>query len=131
MSRPVQEVTIATIRGDLRRVRAVFDSGSHFTIVRQSALPAPSVIEEYLEVRHLTTAAQGGTLRIVGALILEIDIGGRTIETACRVSPDLSADLIIGAGAMQEWDIAIVNESGRTRVEVGLDSRDPDVTAVL
>jgi len=57
-------------------------------------------------------------------------IGDRLIESQALVSPDLSQEMIIGAGTMQEWDITIRNQNGHTEVVVGKDLRDPDVQEV-
>jgi len=79
---------------------------------------------------RLRTAAQGGTLEVVGGIVLVVTIGERMIQTHALVSPNLAQEMLIGAETMQGWDISIRNGGGRTTVEVGKDLRDPDVQEV-
>ncbi len=124
MGKPVQRVKISTIDERSAVVEAVFDTGSFITIVRESALPKDAPVLRYPEEKTRK-------LRIVGETYLVIEIDGHPISVMASVSPDLSRELLIGAGAMQSWDVSIRNENGHTRVEVGHDLRDPGIHEVV
>ena len=79
---------------------------------------------------RMRTAAQGGTLDVIGGTILVITIRDRMIQDEALVSPNLAQELLVGAGTMQKWNITIKNQNGHTSVEVGRDLRDPDVQEV-
>ena len=131
MTQPVLDVSIETLDARRGKVRAVFDFGAHPTIIREDRLPAGATVVRKPIPARMRTAAQGGTLDIVGGTILLITtVGGRTIQDEALVSPNLSQEMLVGAGTMQKWDILIVNENGHTRVEVGRDLSDPDVQEV-
>lgn len=130
MSKPIREVEIETLDEKRGRVRAVFDTGSHVSLIRENCLPAGAVIARRPTPQRLKTAAQGGTLNITGGLILIITIGGKMIRDEALVSPDLAQEMLIGAGTMQKWDITVRNENGSTTVDVGHDLRDPDIQEV-
>jgi hypothetical protein len=112
------------------RVRAVFDTGAHPTIIREDRLPSGTTVLRGSSVRHMRTAAQGGRLDIAGGTILVMNIGDRIIEDEALVSPNLAQEMLIGAGTMQKWDITIRNVNGQTSVDVGRDLRDPDIQEV-
>lgn len=130
VSKPIVEVDIETLDDHKGRVRAVFDTGAHPTIIREDRLPQGAAVVRRPSRQRLRTAAQGGTLDIVGGTILILTVGGRMIQDEALVSPNLSQEMLIGAGTMQKWDITIRNQNGPTRVEVGRDLRDPDVQEV-
>lgn len=130
MSKPILDVTLSTAEGRTAAARAVVDSGSFYTIVRESVLPPGVTVERYPAVREMRTAAAGGRLRTTGQLVLEVSLVGKTIQTAALVSPDLGQEMLLGARTMQEWDISIRNRNGDTVVEVGRDMRDPDLMEV-
>ena len=58
------------------------------------------------------------------------DIRVAAISDIALVSPDLSQEMIVGAGTMQKWDISIINRNGHTEVTVGRDMHDPDIIEV-
>ena len=130
MGKPIMGVTVQEISGGTATARAVFDSGSHYTIIREGALPAGTQVLEYPTPRELRTAAQGGRLLVKGITHLVFTIGDKIIEDDAMVSATLSQEAIIGAGTMQKWDITLKNENGHTSVVVGHDMRDPDITEV-
>lgn len=130
MSKPVMELTIRSMLGGRAKVRAVFDTGSHYSIIRESKLPPRTTVLRYAKSERLRTAARGGRLDVLGTTVLYIQIGKKVIRHEVLVSPDLSQDMLVGAGTMQEWDISVRNGGGRTRVTVGRDVRDPDVMEV-
>lgn len=130
MSKPILEVTLQSFGGQSSKARTVFDSGSHYTIVRESALPVGTQVMLYPSPKELRTAAQGGRLQIKGGTLLVFEIGGKMIQDEVMVSSDLSQEAIIGAGTMQKWDISLKNENGHTSVVVGHDMRDPDIIEV-
>jgi hypothetical protein len=130
MGKPVVQVAIETFDGRKGRVRALFDTGAHRTLIREDCLPEGCVVERRPTPERLRTAAQGGTLDVVGGIILLIGIGDRLIQTDALVSPNLAQQMLIGAATMQAWDITVRNENGTTRVEVGHDLRDPDIQEV-
>ncbi|MBI2059133.1 MAG: hypothetical protein HYT87_05115 [Nitrospirae bacterium] len=61
---------------------------------------------------------------------LVMTIGEKMIQDDALVSPDLGQDMLVGAGTMQKWDIIIRNRNGKTKVIVGRDMRDPEITEV-
>lgn len=130
MSKPILEVTLENNGGQASKARTVFDTGSYYTIVRESSLPPGTQILLYAKPRELRTAAQGGQLAIKGTTHLVMTIGSKKIEDDAMVSASLSQEAIIGAGTMQKWDVSIRNGNGHTTVEVGHDMRDPDVNEV-
>ena len=130
VSKPIIEVGVRSREGGRARVLAVFDTGSHVSIIREAKLPSGARVTRYAKAERLLTAAHGGQLRVTGEAILYIEIGRKLIRAAVSVSPDLRRDMLIGAGAMQEWDISIHNGHGKTTVAVGRDLRDPELTEV-
>ncbi|HEY3236625.1 MAG TPA: retropepsin-like aspartic protease [Polyangiaceae bacterium] len=130
MSKPILEVLIETLDARHGHVRALFDTGAHPTIIREDCLPEGSAILRRPAPLHMRTAAQGGTLDIIGGTILIVSVGDRRIQDEALVSPNLSQELLIGAGTMQKWDISIRNENGATRVEIGRDLDHPDIQEV-
>jgi hypothetical protein len=130
MSKPILDVGIETFDGKSGRVRALFDSGAHVTVIREDRVPAGTTIVRRPTPMSLRTAARGGSLQVIGATILVVTIGDRMIQTQALVSPNLSQEMLIGAETMQGWDISIRNGGGHTSVEVGKDLRDPDVQEV-
>jgi len=75
-------------------------------------------------------AAKVSKLSAIGELPLVLSIGEKKINDAVLVSPDLSQEMLVGAGTMQKWDITIINREDRTEVTVGRDMRDPEITEV-
>lgn len=130
MSKPILDVAIATLEQKSAHVRAVFNTGAHLTIIREDRLPPGAAVLRSPAPRQLRTAAQGGTLAIVGGTILVMTIGDRMIQDEALVSPNLAQEMLIGAGTMQKWDITIRTQNGHTTVEVGRDLRDPDIQEV-
>ncbi|MBI4700730.1 MAG: retroviral-like aspartic protease [Deltaproteobacteria bacterium] len=130
MSKPILEVQIETLDERRGRARAVFDTGAHPTIIRESCLPEGAAVVRRAKPVEMRTAAAGGRLRITGATILVMTVGDRVIQDEVLVSPDLAQEMLVGAGTMQKWDISIRNENGHTRVEVGRDLRDPDIQEI-
>lgn len=130
MSKLVSEVTISTMDEKSGNVKAVFDTGSFNTIVREDRLPAGAPIERRLTPLEFRTAAQGGKLRVIGVIVLSITIGDKMIQDDAMVSPDLAQDMLVGAKTMQAWDITIQNQNGQTKIIVGHDMRDPDIIEV-
>ena len=130
MTKPIVEVNVESTDGKKGKARAVFDTGSHVTIIREDCVPAGAVVVPREEPRETKTAAQGGTHHITGSLGLAITIGDRTIEDLAMVSPDLSQQMLIGSGTMQKWDITIRNKDGHTHVEIPKDMNHPDIREV-
>lgn len=130
MGKPILDVTLQDVVGRTSKARTVFDSGSHYTIVREAALPVGTQVLEYPSPRELRTATIGGRLALKGTTHLVFTIGDKMIEDDAMVSASLAQEAIIGAGTMQKWDISLKNENGSTTVVVGRDMRDPDVIEV-
>jgi hypothetical protein len=130
MSKPVLDVRITTLDKKSATLKAVFDSGSFFSVIREEKVPAGANILREETPISFRTAATGGKLSVVGEVALVIAIHGREIRDTALVSPELSKEMLIGAGTMQKWDISIVNRNGRTDVEVGRDLSDPDITEI-
>ncbi len=129
MSKPIREVTIQTLDEHEARLRAVVDSGSFHTLVREDRLPPTSSVTQQRLPRELRVA-QGGKVRVTGVVPLVILIEGKMIEDLALVSPDLVQDMLVGAKTMQAWDITVRNRNGKTKVLVGHDMRDPELMEI-
>ncbi|MBI2060940.1 MAG: hypothetical protein HYT87_14325 [Nitrospirae bacterium] len=129
MSKPIREVTIQTLDEKVARLRAVVDSGSFYSIIREDRIPPTQTIARQTMPTQLRVA-QGGQIRVVGEVPLFITLEGRMIRDSALVTPDLVQDMLVGAKTMQAWDISVLNDNGETTVRVGLDMRDPDITEV-
>jgi hypothetical protein len=130
MSTPVLDVTVTTADEKSAIVKAVFDSGAYTSILREDKVPPGALVIPRTTPRTFRTAAQGGKLSATGELPVVLTIGKKMIHDVVLVAKDLSAELIIGAGLMQKWDISIVTRNGGTEVVVGRDMRDPENTYV-
>lgn len=130
VSKPVQRVELETVDGRTAWVKALFDSGAFYSVIRENSLPPGAQILAYSRPRVLGTAAVQGQLTVTGVTELGIRIGEREIEDSVLVSPDLKRELLVGAKTMQAWDITIGNRQGHTEVHVGRDRRDPEITEV-
>jgi hypothetical protein len=130
MAKPIQEIRITTPDDKSAMVKAVFDSGSFYTILREDKVPAGASVLKRKHPRSFRTAARGGSFSATGELPLVLTIGDREVDDLALVSSDISQEMLVGAGTMQKWDISIVNRAGRTEVAVGRDMHDPDVIEV-
>ncbi|MBI2060812.1 MAG: hypothetical protein HYT87_13675 [Nitrospirae bacterium] len=130
MGKPV--LTITVISGDKKKktIPALFDTGSHYSIIRSDCVPSARTVIRFPLIKTLGTASKTGGVRIVGETGLIMTIGRRRINDRVLVSPDLKREMVIGADTMQGWDITIKNRNGKTRVSVGHDMRDPDIIEV-
>jgi predicted aspartyl protease len=130
VSKPVLDVTIATPNRRRGRVKALVDTGSFYTLLREDCIPRGGAIFRFRRPDRLATAGSRGGLRVTGKTILIVDLAGKQIETEALLSPDLRREMILGAGAMQMWDITVRSRNGKTSVIVGRDRRDPEITEV-
>lgn len=130
MSKPIKEITIITLAEKSTQVKAVFDSGSFYTIIREDKLPADTIIEYRKEPIEFRTAGESGKLKVIGGVLLTITIDEKMIADSALVSPNLAQEMLIGAKTMQGWDISIQNLNGKTEIIVGHDMRDPDIIEV-
>ncbi|MBI3271233.1 MAG: hypothetical protein HYZ53_19675 [Planctomycetes bacterium] len=130
MGKPILPVTVQDVEGHTARVLALFDTGSHPTLLRQSCLPPDARLLTYAKPREFRTPGVSGNLSVVAVTHLVVTVGERMVEDDVLISPDLRQEMIVGAGTMQKWDISIRNANGDTSVVVGRDLRDPDVTEV-
>jgi hypothetical protein len=130
MGKPILEVEVTTSEEATSRVKAVFDTGSFYSILREDKVPPGVRILQHKTPRSFRTAARGAGLQASGEMPVVLTIGDRRIDDVVLVSEDLAQEMLIGAGTMQKWDISIVTRGGRTEVVVGRDMRDPDITAV-
>lgn len=124
------EVVLRNASGASSRAEAVLDSGSFFTIVRDDVLPKKTAVATLKTPRVRGMAGRSGRLRMTGEVVISIELEGKEIQTSAYVCPDLKRDLLIGATTMQGWDISVLNRGGKTRVVVGRDMNDPDLTGV-
>lgn len=124
------EVTLIATDQKKKKAPALFDSGSFYTLVRSDCLPSPAAMLHYRAAKKLGTAKKGTQLHVTGTTELIIHIGQRRILAHVLVSPNLAREAIIGAETMQAWDISIRNRNEKTRVVVGRDMRDPDISEV-
>jgi len=130
MSKPILDVEVSSLDDKSSKATAVFDTGSFYTIIRRNKLPKGSPFLKSRKRKYLKTAGKGGRLTVVGATVLRIRIRRRIIRTEVLVSPNLSQEMLIGAGTMQAWDISIQNKNGKTEVNIGHDLRDPQIQQV-
>lgn len=131
MGKPVLEIDFITPEGKKGRARAVLDSGSFYTIIQKSLLPKTTKLITYKKRREFGTAGKRGKISVTDTTRLILLIGNKMIDVPAFVSPDLRSDLLIGAEAMQSWDISIRNKNGKTIIHVGHDMRDPEITEIL
>lgn len=130
MSKPVLDIEIRTPDDEARTVQAVLGTGSFYTIVREDRVPSAASVVRRNSPRTLRAAAVGSQLTTVGEVSLTLSIDGREIDDIALVSPNLSQEMLVGAGTMQKWDIIIVNRNGHTEVSIRRDMHDPDITEV-
>lgn len=131
MSKPIRKVEIETAEGIRSEVDALVDLGSFDSLIREDCVPPGASIFRFKTPSSYGTAAKGGRLGAVGKIYLMVTLEGHPIDLHATVCPDLSGQLIIGAGIMQMWDISIQNDNGHTKVIVGRDRNDPDIQTVL
>lgn len=130
MGKPIQQVSISTIDQRTKAVNALFDSGAFYSIIHENSLPQTNYITHYPKPEVYGTATKGATLKITGETTLMIHIEDKTIRETVLISPELSREMIIGAKTMQSWHITVNNETGDTKIVVGTDMNDPEVTEV-
>lgn len=130
MSKPVFEIEITSVDQKSSKVVAVFDSGSFPTIVRLDKLPSQQLLK-YTKPEIYGGAVQGSKLNVIGCTRLIVEYKGRMFYTIAEVAPQLSAEMLIGARTMQEWDITIKNKNGKTEITIGHDMRDPDLNMIV
>jgi hypothetical protein len=131
MNRPVLEILLTTPDQATSTVKAVFDTGSFYSILREDKVPPGGLVHRRKTPRIFRTAAQGKQFQAQGELPVVLTIGDRMVDDVVFVSSDLAQEMLVGAGTMQKWDISIVTRSGRTEVVVGRDMRDPDINDVV
>lgn len=130
MSKPILEIGITTLDEKTGQARAVFDSGSFYTIIRQDKVPQEANVLRRTSPVEFRAASKGSTLTVVAEVSLVMTIGEKRIQDSALISPDLVQEMLVGAKTMQAWDITIRNQNGKTEVIVGHDMRDPDITEV-
>ena len=130
MGKPILDITITTPEEASATVKAVFDSGSFYSILREDKVPPGAFVLKRKVPRTFRTAPSGGQLLATGELPVVLRIGDRRVDDVVLVSPDLAQEMLVGAGTMQKWDIGIVSRDGRTEVVVGRDMRDTDIIEV-
>ncbi|OGH55944.1 MAG: hypothetical protein A3G34_01995 [Candidatus Lindowbacteria bacterium RIFCSPLOWO2_12_FULL_62_27] len=131
MSKPVREVEVTTTEECKGRVRALVDSGSYHTFIREDKVPAGALVVKMKSPKLFGQAELDTKLVAIGTIYLQIHIENHDIDAHAFVSPKLTVDMIIGAGDMQRWDISVVNDNGHTSLRIGHDLNDPDVQTVL
>lgn len=130
MSKPILQVTVTTVDEKHKKIPALFDSGSLYTVIRSDCLPSQKAALLYKKPKKFGTAHKKAKVTIVGETALIITIGRKMINTHALVSLDLSREMVIGAETMQVWNITIRNRKGRTKVIVGHDMREPDMREI-
>ncbi|MFN7972660.1 MAG: hypothetical protein U0166_09985 [Acidobacteriota bacterium] len=130
MGKPLRDIVIVSVEELEASVKALFDTGSFYSIVRDDRLPRGAAILRYKTPRTMRAASKGSVLTTEGEITLVLRIGDKQVNDVALVSSSLSQEMIVGAGTMQKWDISIVSTNGHTDVVVGHDMRDPDITEV-
>ena len=131
MSKPVRQVTITTLDEKSGTVKAVFDTGSFYSILRADKVPEGAAVLERKKPLVLKAAAQDTRLTVTAEVVLIMKLGDKEIEDVVSVSSDLAQEMLVGAGTMQRWDISVLNRNGNTEVDIGTDRRDPEVNEVV
>ena len=127
--KPIFPVTVFSLNKTSADLKAVFDSGSFYTIVRADKLPLNTqVINQEIT---FGTDNKKASLSVIGQTILVIKIGEKMVQGEVMVSDELGSDMLIGAGLMQTWDISIMNTNGKTQINVKHDMRDPEINEVV
>jgi len=127
--KPIFPVTVFSLNKTSADLKAVFDSGSFYTIIRADKLPVNTqVINQEIS---FGTANKKASLKVRGQTILVIKIGEKMVQGEVLVSDELGSDMLIGAGLMQTWDISILNTNGKTKINVTHDMRDPEINEVV
>ncbi len=129
MSKPIVEITVTTPPEKSSRVKAVFDSGSFYSFIREDRVPPGSTVLKRREPRAFRSASKGKILA-TGEVPVILTIGDKEVEDVAFVSADLAPEMVVGVGLMQKWDISIVSRNGRTEVVVGRDMSEPDLDLV-
>ena len=116
-------------------VKAVFDSGAFYSILREDKVPKGAAILKRKVSMSFGAAAKGSKFSATGELSLVMSIRQATrpegqINDIVLISPELSQEMLVGAGTMQKWDICILNRDGKSALSVGRDMRDPQITEV-
>lgn len=127
--KPILSVNVYSLNQTVKNVNAVFDTGSYYSIIRADQLPAHTLIIP--QEKTFGTANKKAKLKIIGVTVLIIGIGTKMIQTEVLVSNELGSDMLIGAQAMQSWDISIRNTNGKTTIFVKHDMRDPEINEVV
>lgn len=130
MSKPICKIEIRTVTGKRANVNAVLDTGSFYTIVRESCLPQKAQVT-HTKKEFFETARRGSKLEVTGSIVLKMKIATHWVRGEALVAPNLGAEMLIGAGLMQMWDISIRNLNGHTSIRVGRDMNDPEIQTVL
>ena len=130
MSKPILNIEFITPDDKKGEAKALFDSGSFPTILRENMLPKGTKLLTYKKKREFGLADRKGKIEVTASITLIIKIGNKMIETSAFISPDLKRELLIGARTMQTWDISIKNKNGKTFIVVGLDMRDEDIIMI-
>lgn len=130
MAKPALQIEITTAEEKSGSVKAIFDTGSFYTILREDKVPVGAKVLERKQPHVFRTAARGHRFSAAGEIPLVLMIGDKAIHDVALVSSDLSQEMLVGAGTMQKWDISIITRNGHTEVSVGRDMRDPDITEV-
>lgn len=124
------EVVLTTRDEKSGYVKAVLDSGSFFSIIRENKVPEGAQVVWWTSPQEFKTATQDGKVKVIGELPLIITMNEKMVEDSVLISPELSQEMLIGAKTMQAWDISIINRDGKTQIIVGRDIRDPDIIEV-
>lgn len=130
MGKLVLDIKITSPDERTATVKAVFDWGSFYSILREDKVPKGAMFVKRKAPRSFRAAAKGSKLLAIGELSLIMSIRDKQIDDFVLISPDLSQEMLVGAGTMQKWDISIVNRDGHTELSLGRDMRDPDITEV-
>ena len=130
MGKPVLDIKITSPDEKSAIVRAVFDSGSFYSILREDKIPKGAMILRRKVARSFRAAAKGSRLSATGELSLVMTIGDKQIDDVVLISSGPPQEMLVGAGTMQKWDISILNRNGRTELSVGRDMRDPEIIEV-
>jgi hypothetical protein len=130
MSKPVRLIPFRTTQGYEGIAQAVIDSGSFYSLIRRDLLPRSLRLSRRNLPAALRAATKRSRLRIAGSVDLVLTIEGKRILDMVLVSRDLGRDMIVGAHAMQAWDISIRNRNGHTKIVVGHEMREREITEV-
>jgi predicted aspartyl protease len=96
---------------------ALFDSGATYSCIRPDLTDS---LDKLIPVRHpfrVELAQKGKDIKITQAIRLDFYIDNYHFSDEFMIIPDLSEEVIIGAGTMQKWHLKLDFEKGEIIID--------------